>query len=116
MSQTLEQRVEALEKRPGPRGPAGDISAAVRNAEIAASKIVENAEARVGAKADASYAKFIDEVAKLQTIADKLRQEVVDLRKHLDERIHNTVDGQVVQTLQDYHLLDSNHAPTHWSK
>jgi len=116
MSQTLEQRVEALEKRPGPRGPAGDISAAVRNAEIAASKIVENTEARVGAKADASYARFADEVSKLRQEATKLREEANQLRKHFNDLIQNTVDASVIKTLQDYLLLDANNVPTYWGK
>jgi hypothetical protein len=123
MSQTIEQRLQFLEvafaevkKAKGIRGPAGPIDAAVRNATVAASKAVADAEDRVTSRAAESFVKFTYEISKLEQVADKLRQDVADLRKYLDDRIHNTVDAQVVQTLQDYHLLDANHAPSHWSK
>jgi len=112
---TVEERINVLEAEfenvkklkgvPGARGPAGEISAAVRNAEAA----VSNAENRVQVRADAAYAQFATEVK-------ALREEVAALRKFLDERIRNEVDGHTVQVLRDYHLLDENHAPTHWKK
>jgi len=113
--QTIEQRIAAVEAGfeevkklkgvPGPRGPAGPIDAAVENAKRA----VADAEDRVQARADATYAKFAADVK-------ALREEVKRLEQYLDERIQNVVDNAVVQVLRDYHLLDSNNAPTHWKK
>ena len=115
----LEQAFEEVKKLkgvPGPRGPAGDILAAVTNATKAANQVMADAESRVGAKADASYARFVDEVSKLRQEATKLRAEADQLRKHLNDVIQNTVDANVVKTLQDYLLLDANNVPTHWGK
>jgi uncharacterized protein YceH (UPF0502 family) len=108
----VEQRIEALEKevaalkqRPSPRGPAGDITAAIAGA----AHEVSNAEARVQSVANAEYRKFAAEVK-------ALRKEIEALKKYLDERITNAVDNQVVQVLRDYHLLDANNTPAHWKK
>jgi hypothetical protein len=116
---TIEQRIESLENQfenvknekgvPGPRGPAGPIEAAVINATRAATNLVADAESRVQARADTAYAQLKEEAA-------RLRLEVQQLKVFLNDRIHNEVDGQVVKTLQEYHLLDENCAPTHWSK
>jgi hypothetical protein len=113
--QTIEQRITTLEARfeevrklkgvPGPRGPAGPIDAAVANAKRA----VVDAENRVQARADATYSKFEAEVK-------ALRDEFNQVRQDLDERIKNAVENHTVQVLRDYHLLDENHAPTHWKK
>ena len=53
---------------------------------------------------------------KLSDLARKLRQEVEDAKKFLDDRIQNAVDANLVKTLQEYHLLDDNCAPTFWRK
>jgi hypothetical protein len=110
-NQAIEQRVYALEAAfeevrrlkgvPGPRGPAGPIDAAVANANRA----VADAEARVQAKANATYAKFAAEVK-------ALREEFKLLREQLAQNIQTEVENRVVQVLRDYHLLDENHAPT----
>jgi hypothetical protein len=113
----LEKRVKELETelkaimdlkgipgQVGPRGPAGDILAAVARA----GQTVADAEACVQYKADTTYAKFADDVA-------ALRREVAETQRLLDERIQNVVDGHTVQVLRDYHLLDENHQPAHWS-
>ena len=48
---TIEERLAALEKCAPVRGPAGDISAAVRNATIASNAAVAEAESRIKATA-----------------------------------------------------------------
>jgi hypothetical protein len=113
--QEIEQRIAALEasleeiKRlkgiPGARGPAGPIEAAVANANRA----VADGEARVQARANATYAKFAAHVT-------VLREEFKQLKQYLDERIKDAVDNHTVQVLRDYHLLNENHEPTHWQK
>ena len=108
----LEQRIAALEARleeikkgvTGPRGPAGDINAAVLNAKIA----VNDAESRVQARADATYARF---AADLATVRNEIRQ----LKQYLDDGIKNAVDSATVEVLHAYHLLDENNAPAHWT-
>src|SRR5881296_1487600 len=94
-SQTIEQRINALEASfeeikklkglPGPRGPAGPIDSAVTNAKAA----VGDAESRVQARADATYAKFAADV-------QALREEVKELKQYLDDRIQNTVDNHTI--------------------
>jgi len=111
----IEQRIAALEAEleeikklrgiPGPRGPAGPIEAAVANAKAS----VVDAELRVQARVNATYEKFAADVK-------ALRGEIADLKKFMDERIQNAVDGHTIQALRDYHLLDENHAPAHWKK
>ncbi len=113
---TIEERLDALEKRAPVRGPAGDISAAVRNATIASSAVVADAESRIKARADEALAKVQDEAAKLSDLARKLRQEVEDAKRFLDDRIQNAVDANLVKTLQEYHLLDVNCTPMFWRK
>lgn len=103
--EALEREVEALKKRPAPRGPAGDISAAV--AQAAAT--VGDAEARVQAKADAAHRTLEAEVK-------AIRAEVKQLRQHLDDRIKVAAENNMIQVLRDYGLLDENHAPSHWTK
>jgi DNA repair ATPase RecN len=109
---TIEERLEALEKRAPIRGPAGDISAAVRNANQA----VADAEARIRVVADEALAKVQAKADELANLARKLRSEVEETKQYLDERIYNTVDATLVKTLQEYRLLDANCTPTHWSK
>ena len=95
----LKRRVEALESRSsipgpvGPRGPAGDIEAAVRNATSASNKAVADAEKRVQAKADAACA--------------KLKAQFDALKKYIDERIEAAVVNHTVQTLEDYGVVSS---------
>jgi hypothetical protein len=87
------------------RGLPGSISAAVINANQA----VDDAEQRVQAKADGTYAKFATDLK-------ALREEIKQLKQHLDECITNAVDHAAIQVLRDYHLLNENHEPTHWKK
>jgi hypothetical protein len=115
MSETIEQRMQSIEDAfvevkklrgiPGPRGGAGPIDAAVVNATKAANQAVADAEARVQKKADEAFQKLLAESVKHKAEAAKLRREVADLKTYLNERIENAVDGNVVQTLHDYHLL-----------
>jgi hypothetical protein len=112
---TIEQRINALEESfeevkklkgvPGPRGPAGHIDAAVANAQRA----VVDAEDRLQARAEATYARFAADVK-------ALREEVKQLKLFLDERIQNAVDNYTIQVLRDYHLLNEHHEPSHWKK
>jgi hypothetical protein len=102
---TIEERIQALETRPAPRGPAGDISAAVQMSQ----KAVSDAEARVQRCADAQFIKFRAEAA-------QLRKDFEALKSALNDIITNTVDNATVAVLRDYHLLDENCAPTHWDK
>ena len=116
MSQTLEQRIAALETElaeikklkgiPGPRGGAGDISAAVANTQ----REVRDAEGRLAAQAATVSEKFAADV-------DALRKETADaiakVQAFVDGRIKNAVDGHAIQVLIDYHLIDADtHAPT----
>jgi hypothetical protein len=109
-TKTVEERLLELEKEfadikrlrriVGPRGPAGDIDAAVINATEAAEKIV------IAATKTAMYP-FDSEV-------DKLRQEFEALRAHLIEftsNVENSVALHAVALLKEYHLLDSDSVP-----
>ncbi len=112
---TIEQRIVALEVAfeevkklkgvPGPRGPAGPIDAAVANANHA----VVDAESRVQARADATYARFAAEV---KTLREEFRQ----LKDFINTNIQTAVENHTVQVLRDYHLLDENNAPSYWKK
>jgi hypothetical protein len=102
MSQDLELRIAALEARKpevGPRGPAGNIDQAVRQASAAANQAVSDAELRVQEYAKASLGQFREELAKLQARFE-------DLKKNLSATIKDTVDVNVVNTLHEYHLLE----------
>jgi precorrin-4 methylase len=79
---------------PGPTGPAGCIDAAVNNA-----RDVAEAVAITAAKAAVVYP-FQDEVA-------KLREEFDTLKAHID----NAIVHHIVETLQDYGVLDENMNP-----
>jgi Tfp pilus assembly protein PilO len=83
---------------PGPRGPAGEIDAAVNNARDVAEQVAITA-----AKAAVVYP-FRDEVK-------QVRAEFQELKSYLDERIENAIVNHVVQTLQDYGVLDENMNP-----
>jgi hypothetical protein len=109
-----EQRIAALEAelvkikdlKTGPRGPAGDISAAVANA----AREVRDAEGRLATKAAEASAQY-------QADVNALRKETADaiaqVQAYIDGRIRNAVDGHAVQVLIDYHLIDANtHVPT----
>lgn len=114
VTNSLEERIAALEAAfeevkaakgiAGPRGPAGNIDAAVANVDAAVSK----AGSRVEAQANQRYANLRDEFSALVRV---LRVELDNLKKGLDERIKNEVDGHAVQVLHDYHLLKDG-APT----
>jgi hypothetical protein len=122
---TVEQRLEALEKRIEqvaaianlPRKP-GDISAAVAQAKVA----VSDAEARVQLVADASYIRFENDLAELRRELvnahsnlrkelQAIRQEVREYEARTNETIKNAVDVALVQTLEDYKVL-KNGAPS----
>ena len=79
------EEVKKLKGVPGPRGPAGPIDAAVENAVCA----VVDAEERVQARADATYAKFAAD-------AKAMREEVKQLKQYLDGRIKDAVDNHTV--------------------
>jgi hypothetical protein len=82
----------------GPRGPAGDIAAAVDNAKKAATEVAVNS-----VRAEIQYP-FEQKVA-------ELRKEFSDLNSRIDETIHNTVANHVVKTLQEYSVLNENMEP-----
>lgn len=121
---TLEERIASLESAfeevkklkgiPGSRGPAGPIDAAVNQSTKEANQAVRDAEARVKEVATEAFKRFTEEIAKLQKLAEDLRKEVNAHLKDIQGLIHNEVDGQVVQTLKDYLLLDANGEPAHW--
>jgi len=83
---------------PGPTGPAGCINAAVNNA-----RDVAEAVAITVAKAAVVYP-FHNEVK-------QVRVEFQELKSYLDERIENAIVNHVLQTLQDYGVLDENMNP-----
>jgi hypothetical protein len=101
---TIEDRLTALEEAfaevkklkgvPGPRGPAGEISAAVRNAQQA----VADAESRLHKSTDARLAKFQAEVK-------QLRADFAAHKESLPETIKNTVDYHTVSVLEDYGVV-----------
>jgi len=105
---TLEQRLRALEGIALTRKTPGDISAATAGAVKGAKEVVAESEARTTALLNDNYAKFAAE-------AKEMREEIINLKKHLDERIHNAVDGHTVQALHDYHLLNEKGEPSHWT-
>jgi hypothetical protein len=118
---TVEERLDILEREfaqvkelkgiAGPRGPAGNIDAAIANVDAAVSK----AESRVQAQANVRYDLFLAAERNLreafETQVRVLRVELDNLKKGLDERIKNEVDGHAIQVLHDYHLLKDG-APT----
>jgi hypothetical protein len=79
---------------PGPTGPAGCIDAAVNNARDVAEQV-----AITVAKKAVVYP-FQSEVA-------KLREEFDTLKAHID----NAIVHHIVETLQDYGVLDENMNP-----
>ena len=83
---------------PGPRGPAGEIDAAVNNARDVAEQVAITA-----AKAAVFYP-FQNEVK-------QVRAEFQELKSYLDERIENAIVNHVLQTLQDYRVLDEKMNP-----
>src|ERR1700730_7631988 len=83
---------------PGPRGPAGEIDAAVNNARDVAEQVAITA-----AKAAGVYS-FQNEVK-------QVRAEFQELKSYLDERIENAIVNHVLQTLQDYRVLDEKMNP-----
>jgi DNA repair exonuclease SbcCD ATPase subunit len=92
------ERVQKLKGIPGPRGAAGPIDAASRNAENA----VANAENRVQRRAEERYAQFASDVKALRD----------ELREFKAQTLKDALDSHVIPVLQDYHLLDSNTSPT----
>jgi cell division septum initiation protein DivIVA len=105
---SLENRIAALETElaeikklkgvPGGRGPAGDISAAVVNAQ----REVRDAEERLATKAAQTASQYAADVA-------ALRKETADAIKNVqafvDGRIENAVVLHTVKTLEDYGVV-----------
>jgi hypothetical protein len=96
VAQLKDQFTKLLRMRgiPGPTGPAGDIGAAVIQATDVAERV-----ASVTAKKAVVYP-FQNEVA-------KLREEFDTLKAHID----NAIVHHIVETLQDYGVLDENMNP-----
>jgi hypothetical protein len=90
---------------PGLRGPAGEINAAVNNARNVAEQVA------ITAAKTAVVFPFQDKVDQVQANFERLKLEFQELKAYLDERIDNAVANQVVQTLQDYGVLDENMNP-----
>jgi BMFP domain-containing protein YqiC len=99
------QEIAQLKGIPGPRGGAGDISAAVANAEQAARRVASDTLSQVQSL--------------VREACDQIRSETNKSREHiqslLDEGLKNAAENHCIQVLRDYHLLDENHAPTHWT-
>ena len=86
----IQKRVEVLEARPpvpGPRGPAGDISAAVGNAERAAQNVVID--------------RLDDYVKRTEAIAARVQQQVNSAREGVRNEFKNTVNSAATKALRD---------------
>jgi hypothetical protein len=96
----LEARLVAVEKRGvGPRGPAGPIDAAVKNAEEAARRIV--------AEQDAKFAAAVEEIrAVVADVLAKFESTVRETKAGFYDAVKNEVDGKIISVLHEYHLLE----------
>jgi hypothetical protein len=86
----IQKRVEVLEARKptvGPRGPAGDISAAVGNAEAAAKAVVID--------------RLDESVKRTEAIADRVQQQLDEASKNIRAEFQNTVGSAAHQALRD---------------
>jgi hypothetical protein len=81
----------------GPRGPAGDISAAVAQSKLA----FEQAIAAHSVAASGREQAFRDEVK-------ALRKELANLKTWITDSISNAVENQTIKTLEDYGVRDHN--------
>jgi hypothetical protein len=102
--ETQLREIKELKGIPGPRGPAGDIKAAVINAEQAAGKVATDTLRQVESR--------VTETCRQIRVEAKQAQEHIQLL--IDEGLKNAAENHCIQVLRDYHLLDENHAPTHW--
>jgi hypothetical protein len=99
----LERRIAALEERkptPGPRGPAGDISAALSN--------VRAIEANIKASTDKAVADVTntsaDALAKIQAAASSVHARLATLEEKLST--NNFLENLVIQILEEYQILN----------
>lgn len=102
--ETQLKEIKELKGIPGPRGGAGDISAAVTNAASKAEAVVRDAESRVQSRADARYETF---AANLKTLQEEMKQ-------FLEDGFKIAAENHCIQVLRDYHLLNEKYEPTHW--
>jgi DNA-binding transcriptional MerR regulator len=85
----IQKRLDALEARrtPGPRGPAGDITAAVDNAEKAAKAIV--------------IERLDSYVQRTETIARRVQQQVDSANQNIRNEFQGIVKSAAVKALRD---------------
>ena len=103
----MEAKAKGIQGPVGPRGPAGDIAAAVAQATVKSNAAVESAEQRVQAKAEAAYAKIVEEFKELKRYLDDRIECSILLRQgfvvYRTVAVHGIVDligikrGQVVR-------------------
>ncbi len=86
----IQKRLEALETRPpvpGPRGPAGDIAAAVGNAERAAQAVV--------------IERLDSYVQRNEEIATRIQQQVNRANEHIRNHFETIVRNAAIKALRD---------------
>jgi hypothetical protein len=85
----IQKRLDALEARrtPGPRGPAGDITAAVDNAEKAAKAII--------------IERLDSYVQRTETIARRVQQQVDSASTNIRSEFQNIVNSAATRALRD---------------
>ena len=126
MSTELEKRLNAVETTleeikklkgiPGPRGAAGPIDAAVKNAEEKVRIGVEGLRGIVANALDEFSKRLRESEERVRTdfqnaqketrdVIAKCREELSANQEFVRETIAGEVDGQVLRTLHDYHLL-----------
>jgi hypothetical protein len=126
MSTELEKRLNAVETTleeikklkgiPGPRGAAGPIDAAVKNAEEKVRVGVEELRGIVANALDEFSKRLRESEERVRTdvqnaqketrdVIAKFREELSANQEFVRETVANQVDGQIIQTLHDYKLL-----------
>ncbi|MGB2668391.1 MAG: hypothetical protein WAK48_30675 [Candidatus Acidiferrum sp.] len=115
----LKQRIEELESRKplqGPRGPAGPIDAAVRNAEEVSRKNTVDAISQHDKRVNELHQRIAKAVAEVQKlVADataEFEKTVVETKRNFYEGVENEIAAKILGILQEYHLLDENHTPS----
>ena len=114
---TIEERLAALETEfaeikklkstPGPRGPAGDISAALANAKQSMAEDLADALKKF-ADLQTTVKSFDGKLD--NTILERVQAATTSLQETLNgfkKNIEDEVAGIVVKILQEYYLLDS---------
>jgi vacuolar-type H+-ATPase subunit H len=126
MSTELETRLKAVETTldeikklkgiPGPRGAAGPIEAAVKNADDRVRAGIEELRGIVANALDEFSKRLRESEERVRTDVQNVQKETRDViakfreqlsanQEFVRETVANQVDGQVLRTLHDYHLL-----------